>query len=885
MINPLDNNEFKHFLNFKKPAFGLIQITEPVKFDAAEFIVEQGENYARDVSLMAEEIPLEFYRSEHEKANAPYELPNGVIVDRLGMALDLLLEADREFGFEAEVEYTLERNGVVFVPAELNFEKRETDESTYFNCSLVQNTKRALAKRRADIKIDGFATTDLDGNPTSPLETTNILLKAKPLFQQSKWRQLEQRSFFANVLAGGTSTIKYNYIQVNEQSGIDGTSGFIPTISVDPSVFIYIDALQDLTNVELRFNINAQLRKNAGDITSSTIRFRYFIGDTFSENFDSATDIAAGNLFSGSINNSTIFEINEEIILNSFNNAPISIPRGAKLWGYFIQECTAVGAGSSVFEIFSAEITINGTSTGIDTIVKAAPYISLIRKSIKDTNGFDLVTNDFDIGQKYGNLYAFSGNLIRQRDDVPFYFTLKDRIANLLFRNYDVQMNSENAFCLHYRDFYADVDNGGFVMPASEKFKSPNYNEKYAVNSLEYGFKTYEKDRDEENTLDAVHTQTQWLINNTKVTAVKKIDVEDIFDPFAIAVQQRLAIKETTALENDNKIFVIDTVPISPTARGGFSDRFQHQINVDEGTLKLLNNNVFAWNVVGVTVGIEFRITAGKNIGTYTVTEVENNLLTLSLVTGTLNYNGEAFTTISFPYTNVLLTNRTNEGFSLIENLESGDNFSNLAYTIRRNLVDWEEYMSTCAEFITQNISNTEFINNGELTTQLEGGVVYKENGDIVLSEIAPAILTPRLYETEVIVDYDRMLELINKYETLQGVGGFIRVQDTNKRIKKLYPKSLKYRWVSKVLTITGEERKESELVNITTSGGVITINRVGYPIDTLPEVFYEINGEYIVLFDINQVNLINFTKFDNVKVNGVIYDTVEGLAQAMSDL
>ena len=73
--------------------------------------------------------------------------------------------------------------------------------------------------------------------------------------------------------------------------------------------------------------------------------------------------------------------------------------------------------------------------------------------------------------------------------------------------------------------------------------------------------------------------------------------------------------------------------------------------------------------------------------------------------------------------------------------------------------------------------------------------------------------------------------------------------------------------------------------VNITTSGGVITINRVGYPIDTLPEVFYEINGEYIVLFDINQVNLINFTKFDNVKVNGVIYDTVEGLAQAMSDL
>ena len=40
---------------------------------------------------------------------------------------------------------------------------------------------------------------------------------------------------------------------------------------------------------------------------------------------------------------------------------------------------------------------------------------------------------------------AFSGNLIRQRDDVPFYITFKDRRENLALMNADVQINDDDA--------------------------------------------------------------------------------------------------------------------------------------------------------------------------------------------------------------------------------------------------------------------------------------------------------------------------------------------------------------------------------------------------------------------------------------------------------
>jgi hypothetical protein len=156
--NPLDLKEFKHYLNFVNDGVGRIPISEPVKFDGAAFSVEQDtKGYARDITYMAEEIDLEFYEGFFEKGDQ-YELENGLIVDELGHAIDYLFRYNRDYGFQAQIEYILERNGVEFILGELNFEGAKTDELTYFYCKVVQNTKRALSKRREDTKIDGFAT-------------------------------------------------------------------------------------------------------------------------------------------------------------------------------------------------------------------------------------------------------------------------------------------------------------------------------------------------------------------------------------------------------------------------------------------------------------------------------------------------------------------------------------------------------------------------------------------------------------------------------------------------------------------------------------------------------------------------------------------------------
>ena len=185
--NPLDLKEFKHYLNFVNDGVGRIPISEPVKFDGAAFSVEQDtKGYARDITYMAEEIDLEFYEGFFEKGDQ-YELENGLIVDELGHAIDYLFRYNRDYGFQAQIEYILERNGVEFILGELNFEGAKTDELTYFYCKVVQNTKRALSKRREDTKIDGFATEDLDGNTVTPIQTENVLLQAKPILGVSEW--------------------------------------------------------------------------------------------------------------------------------------------------------------------------------------------------------------------------------------------------------------------------------------------------------------------------------------------------------------------------------------------------------------------------------------------------------------------------------------------------------------------------------------------------------------------------------------------------------------------------------------------------------------------------------------------------------------------------
>lgn len=894
MSNPLENKEFRHYLNFLNDNWGLIEISEPVKFDASDFFLGQEDGYARDLSFMNEEIDLEFYEGFYEPTDTPYQLPSGTIANKLSQGFPFLIDYNKRHGFQAQVEYILERNGVKFTLGELNFEGAITDELTYFKCKVVQATKRALAKRRADIKIDGFATEDLDGNPIPPLQTTNILLKAKPVIQTSNWTSPDTTDFTFTIPISATDIYYVNSARNLTLFGIeDSYSPFLFGYTVngmgDKDDFRYLFAQNSLTNLtitfkDLSFTQTLQIADVESSINPLSIQsiatLKILIGDDVNSPIETYTqellNVTTDN------NETTIFnEDGDDIIINiPFVNAAYSV------W-IFIEIETGTGAyngGEYGYEFSNYSFNISTTATAIDTVIKGVRYYDVLNHSLKAINGNEVVAPEFQEGGEFYDLFCFSGNLIRQRDDVPFYFTFKDRSANLMMLNADCQVNEADGFALQYDKFYDNIDNGGFLLAPSDKFYG-QYNERYTNNSLEYEFKNYEKDRDESNTLDSVHTKTQWNINNTRVANVKKITIDDILDPFVIESTRRQTFKTTTALDNDNKMHVMDCIPLAPNYLGGFTAAMAHNINTD-GYLQLLKDaDLPSWSLLGFEVGDTFTIDNTANADDYTIIEIEDSIITLEAQTITPTTILETITSVSYYLTNVTYTNRTNENFDLIEGVENPQNFGNLKYTIRRNLVHWESFMKTCASYITDDIRNTEFINNGELTTQYNGGAIYKENADIVLNEIQTQILTPRLYDNDIIVEFDDALELFKKYESLATTGGFIRMVDNNGAVKKVYPQSMRYTWTTKVMNIIGEERYEDEIVTITKEENNIVINEVYYSQEALPEIFYEANGDFVVLFDENNVNLINFTRYDKFIVQEGTFDNVIDLVQAIIDL
>jgi hypothetical protein len=910
MADPLENREFRHYLNFMSDDIGRLEITEPVKFDASEFVIEQ-DNYARHISFMNEEISLEFYDIFTIRTTEPYQLLNGTIVYNLSHCLDYLLYYNKRYGFQSKIQYILERNGVEFILGELNFEGSKTDELTYLHCKVVQNTERAKVLRRDDTKIDAFSTESIDGNVITAVETTNVLNKSKPFTQSSNWKSTRFFAYTGDNLNGTTKILYQNPINNLTVNGIESSLSYLnrfaitddlgdfPESQLRDMVFVETSSGNELTNIKLKISEvkisyyiptgqDFDSMATLGALVSPSVRIYIGVNTDITEILNAGSNLTYTKEFIGNESVSGFGGLNGSSSADrydlTFEEQEITIgnaiPRGYRMYLSFYMD-----RYFTITNWLEGSINITGTATAIDTIIKATRYVDLIKQTLKSINGMTLNAPRFDEGGEFYDLFATTGNLIRQRDDVPFYITFKDRRENLALVNGDIQINETNAFALQYGDFYADVDNGAFNLAPSDSFES-SFNPEYVSNLVEFKFKNYEKDKDEKNTRDVVHGESQWIPNNDKVKATKKIEVNDTFDPFSMQTQVNQLSKETTALEGDNKIFGLDCLPLYPGARGGFSTQMTHRVNSEGQVQLLLDANLPSWALTGSVLGGEFKITIGSNIGTYIVFGIENSIITLTpLDPLTQSFSGVALTTVDFPYTDVAWVNRTNEGFTIIENVLNPTNFANLRYAVRDCLVYWEQVLSTYALYITENIKNSEFLNNGLMRTQFGTNTIQVQNADMVLADIKPPLLTPKEYNVDLVVGYDDALILIAKYQNIETVGGFVRVQDTNGRIKKLYPKKLGYTWATKVLSVLGAERYESDNVTITKTGTTIFINRVGYEQESLSEIFYEASGDFIVLFDKNNVNLIDFTKYDKFIVQEQTFGNPVDLIQAIIDL
>ena len=376
------------------------------------------------------------------------------------------------------------------------------------------------------------------------------------------------------------------------------------------------------------------------------------------------------------------------------------------------------------------------------------------------------------------------------------------------------------------------------------------------------------------------------MVENTK-----KIEVNHIRDPFAIESARRQGVntKESTSLDNDDKIFLIDVYPLPDGSMGGFDAKLLMRIN--DGKLEILNNTLngdgtsFNWTLLGFDVGSNFEILEGVNIGNYTVFEITGTNIKLTPIGFTPTIEGDHFIKVEYPLSNVNYVNRTNEGFTSIEKLSGGDNFSNLRYSIKRNINHWKSYLKTATKYKPNGIiQNTFFKNNGEVSTLYGAETIPTiEGANINVSDLNDAILSPMFYKTKVVASFEAIKILLDNLATQKG---FIRVVDTNEAVIKLHPTKLDYEWSTNLLTIEGEKRNESDYTTINTIGTeLIEINEVGYNITLIKGRWFKIDGYFVTLYDLNSVPLINRTRFDKIKVNGVVYDSIVTLSDALNGL
>jgi len=864
---------YKFYLNFKNEgSFGRVEITEPIGFDGCSFVVEQdNKRYGRDAYKINEEINLTFYKGNFE--NGPIQqIPNGTVINHLSQGFDWLIEVYNEYGFEANIDFEIELDDTVFIPSNLDFQNAETDELTYLTCKAVQEQGRQLIKRRSDVVTDIFSNKDLDGNSVLPAQTQNILLKAKPVSQKSEWLG-SPISFRVRNVTSGRNSAYYNNIGNLINSQIDDSLSYIPGFN-SPENLVYIKALNDLTNVKIDITIDITLQKYLGNIGTGVLKMQAFIGEDQDIQFDPLGQvIGASTIFQLNIENSSTETINDTINLNN-----ITIQSGKKLFIWFFISMNSTGVfGVEAIINSDSKIEINATSTAIDTVIKGVRYIDVFKENIKRINGFSVDASRFDVGGQYYDQFAFTGNLIKQRDDLPFSVKFKDITEDLSEVNADYQIIDNKIYIGQYSDFYTSKELAAFLSPPDSSFKKVT-NERYAINEFEYKYKTYEQDRDESNTTDAIHTETQWLTSNLQVENKKLIDVGSIRDPYKLEATRKLAVKETTSTKDDDKIFLLDVVNLAPNSRGGFTASMIHF--VEDGNLKISKDaNLPSWALLGFGVNDNFDIDEGINVGNYKVIDIENTIITLEPLPGTTpTESEESLTSVSYAFTNVSFTNRTNQGLVFFDNLINGDDFSNLRYSIKRNIKTWQSYLSTASIDENGVFRNTYFKDNSECTTRFADEPENITEGDnIPNSELLNPVLTPYKYEIRLVVPFDSMSNLLTAIDTVnedKTISGFVRCVNNKGRILKLYPSKLDYVPSTETLILIGEERFESDNLIIDINKDEIIINEVGYPLDYLQFPFYEFDGDYFKIYDCNQIPVINPTKFDKIIVNGQSFNS-----------
>lgn len=920
MNNPIDTNGFTHFLRFiSLGKTELYQISEPRGFDSAEFSMKQNSGrFSRDNFYMADDQKtFTFYKAQFERIN--YEQvndPQGNRSNYLDHGIEWIFETSKLFGPSGKIEYVLKKDGKEFTTGILGMAKADTNGFDEFACNIIQDENQSAYAKHADTKINVFADKNVKNEPITPAPTIKFLRKAIPVFQESELEgngtdalsqsttsqseAMPHKFTFSTGCNNGNKSISY---------GIEDTLGWFQnsaslendTGNLIDEAFCYLQAKKTLTNVNVKITdliaYSRQQYRNSPVINvidglghvRLVLRIGRNVNDVVSE-----TILYERNF--GFVESSPI-----EYVPTDFDvNIPL-IEMGHRLYIYFQSFSNASFSDShNEFSLPPPEysvalymkyinVKIQAISTALDTIVEGVRYIDMKKQCSKFIRNIPVNAAKFDLGGEFYNQVCYNRALIGQNKDIPFITTFKNTFGSVEEVCGDYEVNKDEIFVGQFESFYTNDEIGVFPIIPSSTYKEP-WNDRFMINTFSFGYKTFEQNRDSKNTKEDVHTESDWILPDDFAQNKKEVKLEFIRSGFSQQAAADLEInKPTTSDDNDDKVYIQDIVELPPNSSGGFGAVLATRWLENE--LEVLNkpltgndqDSVINWRLLGIIENESFIITDGANVGSYTVVKVTDTVLTLHSSNNSNKVEGDVYLKMLWYYKDIEYTSRTNEGFGdNISGISIPGYFSNLLYTIRRNIEHWESYLNTACFFQRgKEIICNYFKNDVPLQTRFENGANYTENAPIKVDSLKPRILTQKMIKLECVAEFGEILELLEKYKLKRG---FVRCYDLNGKVVKGYIHEMRETWRSNALFLSLEQKYEEENLILTFENGVLSVNDVYYDLAGITN-WWKVTGNNFTAYDQHSRPICNSYHYSFIELNGLKYNSPEELVKALFDL
>lgn len=908
---------FRHYFNFLGlPEIGKIEISEPFGFDGSSHKIMQDDGrFGRDVVIGDEEIELTITRDHFELLYNPQTLPDGVIFNHASQGFDYVASEIKNKGWEAEIEYIIEKDGVSFTTGIVDaFTAKVLEDEITFK--VIQNTKREEIKRREEIYVNAFSDKDLDDNPITPCSTHRILLKAKPIYQVSTWNYSGVQGRFSgndfvtfnsdplgDLLMQTQLNQGANNINAVANSGIDNTISYIfaqntvigdPLFPSDPFNFKFLEAAERLTDVNLIMSgvtatVTQDIEENGTGVVNDGSGFLELVAVVGYPSKPVSTYrkyVLHREDFGFTPSTPTI-----TMPTDYFLNIPV-IEKGQCLWIYWAPYAEAditfdpnsladIQTGYFIFgEISSGNIEINAVSTAISSVVEGVRLIDLMKHNVNSVGGVPLNASDYDSGGEHYDNFALNGYLLGGVTDKPFNNRFKDitDIPSEIAQDYQINPDSVEIGDMHH--FYSDNEIGAFLELPDEENNSI-FNKRFFLREFWLGYNKSSEGRqvNGKNTIDDVHTDSQWMPQSKKTDGNLKININHSRSAYLIEEQRKRinSSEKTESLQNDDTLFILDCVPLVPGQRLELSAHLNYSTN-DLDQQLFLTDGSFKWTTLGFSVGDTLIITDTFGTRSYLVVGIGESVLTASGIAFTPAGEGDDVFTINYPITNVNYTNRTNEGFDLIEGVFLPDNYSNLNYSLKRNIQRWYPYLATCVKYISGKlIKNTLFKINSELVTRKTGELAnVVDKADIVVNDIAEQkILDPIIHKVNVFADFEQATQF---FKDVRDIKGFARVQLNTNEVVKGYVKEADYEYSTGKLSLQLEKKYETDFLMITKTGSDIFINGINYT-----DISFEVNNNFVSLYDSDMILINTATDFRFIEINGVRYTDVVLFSDALT--